>query len=72
MGANLREGAHMICFPEAAATGYALKEPEKYCSARDTLHIVDRLIQMSRDMKVVLIVGLIENSGGGKALISRN
>lgn len=58
-----REGAHMICFPETAATGYALKEPETYCSVRDTVHIMDRLIQMGRDMKIVLMVGLIENSG---------
>jgi predicted amidohydrolase len=66
-----REGAHMICFPETAATGYALKEPEKYCSAQDTVHMVDRLIQMGRDMKMVLMVGLVENSGGKKPYIAQ-
>jgi N-carbamoylputrescine amidase len=66
-----REGAHMICFPETAATGYALKEPEKYCSAQDTARIMDRLIQMGRDMKMVLIVGLIENSGGNPPYIAQ-
>ena len=66
-----REGAHMICFPETAATGYALKEPEKYCSAQDTRLIVDRLIQMGRDMKMVLVVGLIENSGGTPPYIAQ-
>jgi predicted amidohydrolase len=66
-----REGAHMICFPEAAVTGYALKEPEKYCSVQDTRLIMDRLIQMGRDVKMVLIVGLVENSGEGKPYIAQ-
>ena len=66
-----REGAQMICFPEAAATGYALKEPEKYCTAQDTVRIMDDLIQMGRDMKIVLIVGFVENSGGKKPYISQ-
>ena len=66
-----REGAQMICFPEAAATGYALKEPEKYCTAQDTVRIMDDLIQMGRDMKMVLIVGFVENSDGKKPYISQ-
>jgi len=66
-----REGTHMICFPESAATGYALKEPEKYCSAQDTAHIMDGLIQMGRDMKMVLVVGFIENSGSKKPYIAQ-
>ncbi len=50
VGTAAREGAHMICFPESAATGYALKEPEKHCTVQDTARIMDRLIQMGRDM----------------------
>ena len=66
-----REGAHMICFPESAATGYAMKEPEKHCTAQDTVQIMDRLIQMGQDMKMVLVVGFIENSGGKKPYIAQ-
>lgn len=66
-----REGAHMVCFPESAATGYALKEPEVYCTVQDTAQIMDRLIQMGQDMKMVLVAGLIENSGGKKPYIAQ-
>ncbi len=66
-----REGAHMICFPESAATGYALKEPETYCTVQDTAQIMDRLIQMGQDLKMVLVTGLIENSGGKKPYIAQ-
>ena len=66
-----KEGAHMICFPETAATGYAMKKPEKYCSAGDTVYMMDRLIQLGRDMNMVLMVGLVENSGGEKPYIGQ-
>lgn len=64
-------GAHMVCFPEFAATGYALENPEKVCSANDTKEIIDRLIQMGRDMGLVLIVGLIEHTGEKKPYIAQ-
>ncbi len=64
------EGAQLVCFPELAATGYALKDPGKYCSARKTVHITDHLIHMGRDLKTVLMVGLIENAGGPKPYIT--
>ena len=66
-----QEDAHMICFPEAAATGYALKSPEEYCTVRDTAHIRDRLVQMGQDMKMVLVVGFVENTGNGRPFISQ-
>jgi N-carbamoylputrescine amidase len=59
-----REGAQLVCFPESAATGYALKDPGNYCSARDTAHILDRLIRLGRDLKIVLLTGMIENTNG--------
>ena len=65
------EGAHMVCFPESAATGYALKDPAQYCSVENTAKIVDRLIQMGRDMKMVLIVGSIENAGGKRPYLAQ-
>jgi len=66
-----REGAQMVCFPEAAATGYALIDPGKYCTVEETAKIKDRLIQMGRDMKMVLIVGLIENTGRQKPYMAQ-
>ncbi|MBW2708851.1 MAG: hypothetical protein JRD04_06155 [Deltaproteobacteria bacterium] len=70
-GRAAREGAHMSCFPESAATGYALEEPETYCTIEDTARIMDRLIQMGRDMKMVLVVGFIENAGSKKPYIAQ-
>jgi len=64
-------GAHMVCFPEFAATGYALEKPEKVCSAKDTNKIIDCLNQMGRDMGLVLIVGLIEHTGEKKPYIAQ-
>ena len=66
-----REGAHMVCFPESAATGYAITDPDQYCTAGDTAKILDRLIQMGRDTKMVLIVGSIENAGGKRPYLSQ-
>jgi predicted amidohydrolase len=66
-----REGAHMVCFPESAATGYAITDPDRYCSVEDTAKILDRLIQMGRDMKMVLIVGSIENAEGKRPYLSQ-
>ena len=67
----VREGAHVVCFPESVATGYALKDPGKYCSVRDTAHVKDRLIQMGRDLKTVLIAGFIENRGNQKPYMAQ-
>jgi predicted amidohydrolase len=61
----------MVCFPESAATGYAITDPDQYCSVEDTAKIMDRLIQMGRDMKMVLIVGSIENAGGKRPYLSQ-
>ena len=67
----VRGGADIACFPEFAATGYALEDPEKYCSAKDTKMIMDRLAQMGRDMGLVLIVGLIEHADEKKPYIAQ-
>ena len=66
-----RESAHVVCFPESAATGYALENPETYCSVQDTARIKDRLVEMGRDMKMVLVVGFIENTGNGRPFITQ-
>lgn len=66
-----RKGAQMVCFPESAATGYALKDPAEYCTTLETTRITDRLIQMGRDMKMVLVAGLIENTNGHKPYITQ-
>jgi len=44
---------------------------ETYCTVQDTARIMDRLIQMGQDMKMVLAVGFIENSGGKKPYIAQ-
>ncbi len=69
--AAAQEGARMVCFPEFAATGYALENPGKYCSAGDTDKILDRLIRLGRDMGIVLMVGVIEHGGQEKPFVSQ-
>ncbi len=64
-------GAQMVCFPEFAATGYALENPQKVCGVKDTKEIIDGLIQMGRDMGLVLLAGLIEHTGDEKPYIAQ-
>ncbi len=66
-----REGAHLVCFPESAATGYALENPQNYCSVQETAHIKDRLVQLGREARMVLVAGFIENTGNGRPFMAQ-
>ncbi len=65
------KGARMICFPECAATGYALKDPSQYSTPQETIHITNRLVQMGGDLRMVLMAGLIENTKGKRPYITQ-
>jgi len=60
------KGANIVCFPELSVTGYIRESPGDIYKTGDTERIVDRLVRMAREMRLVLIAGLIEivNDGG--------
>lgn len=60
------EGANIVCFPELSVTGYIQESPEGIYKTEDAERIVDRLVRMAREMRLVVIAGLIEivNDGG--------
>ncbi len=64
-------GADVICFPELSVTGY-IQESPGHIYRRDKLEeIVDRLVFIARDRKIVLIGGLIEVVNQGKPYIAQ-
>ncbi len=65
------KGANIVCFPELSVTGYIQESPGGIYEAEDSERIVDRLVRMAREMRLVLIAGLIEISNEGVPYITQ-
>jgi N-carbamoylputrescine amidase len=59
-------GANIVCFPELSVTGYIQQSPGDIYSAEGTERIVGRLGRIAREMRLVMMAGLVEivNHGG--------
>ena len=64
-------GADFVCFPELSVTGYIQKSPADIYETENMEKIVDRLVRIARDRKIVLLAGLIEVVNGGKPYIAQ-
>jgi len=64
-------GADFVCFPELSVTGYIQESPRHVYGREDTEKIVDRLVCIARDRKVVLMAGLIEVLSEGNPYIAQ-
>jgi len=60
------KGANIVCFPELSVTGYIQESPGDIYKVEDSERVVDRLVRMAREMRLVMIAGLVEiaNEGG--------
>ena len=63
--------ADIVCFPELSVTGYIQESPEGIYKVEDSERIVDRLVRMAREMRLVLISGFIEISNEGGPYITQ-
>jgi N-carbamoylputrescine amidase len=63
-------GADVVCFPEASVNGYMLNPNTDRYTARDAETSIDSLVNLSQDMGVILLAGLIEPSSGPKPYIT--
>lgn len=69
--AGMRQGVDIMCFPEMSITGYA--NPFRYPEA--VLHLggseVARFVNMTKDMHITAIAGIIEGNPYGKPFITQ-
>ena len=65
------KGASIVCFPELSVTGYIQESPGGVYKAEDAERIVDQLVRMAREMRLVIIAGLIEIAKEGGPYITQ-
>jgi len=64
-------GVNIVCFPELSVTGYIQESPGGIYKTEDAERIVDRLVRMAREMRVVLLAGFIEIVSEGGPYITQ-
>jgi len=64
-------GADVVCFPELSVTGYIQESPGLVYQREDMEKIVDRLVRIAMDKRIVLMAGLIEVVGDDNPYISQ-
>jgi len=57
-----KEGADVVCFPELSVTGYTLKNAGNIYEQLDSDAVIDRLLVIAKDARLLLLAGLIEHS----------
>ena len=64
-------GADVVCFPELSVTGYIQQFPEHVYCREEMEKIVERLVWMARDAKIVLMAGVIDVADEGNPYITQ-
>ena len=62
--------AGAILFPELSISGYTLKEPEKIYDPVRSRGILEKIIRMARDAKLIIMAGMVEILQEGRPYIS--
>lgn len=65
------EGAEIVCFPELSVTGYVLEHPEKVYIGADPAWTLERLLQVAKEARLVVIAGMIELCPGMRPWITQ-
>jgi predicted amidohydrolase len=66
-----KAGADTVCFPELSLTGYSLQDPNRVYKELGQDAVIERVLHMARDEKVIIIAGLVERSLKDKPYISQ-
>ena len=64
------QGADLICFPELNVTGYSAHPDIKDSAQRIPGSTSERLQHMAKEDQIVLLAGMVEENGNGKAFAS--
>jgi len=54
------KAAHAVLFPELSISGYTLKEPQKIYDLARSGRIVEKIVHMARDEKLIIMAGTVE------------
>jgi N-carbamoylputrescine amidase len=65
------KSAGAVLFPELSLSGYTLKNPDKICDPFQSEKIVEAVVRMAKDAKVILMAGMVEPLRGGKPYITQ-
>ena len=65
------KGANIVCFPELSVTGYIQESPGGIYKTGDAERIVGRLIRIAREMRLVMMAGLVEIVSEGGPYITQ-
>jgi len=63
--------AHAVLFPELSISGYVLKNPEKIYDLSGSRSIVERVVRMAHDAKVLIMAGMVEILQEGRPYITQ-
>jgi predicted amidohydrolase len=55
-----KKGAHAILFPELSISGYTLKEPESIYDPAQSRRILEKIVRMAHDAKLIIMAGMVE------------
>ena len=64
-------GAKVVCFPELSLTGYSLRDPNDLYQEVGQEGVIEKVLHMARDRKILILAGLVERSLEGKPHISQ-
>src|SRR4030042_813941 len=51
--------AHAVLFPELSISGYVLKNPEKIYDLARSGRIVEKIVRMAHDAKLIIMAGMV-------------
>ena len=62
--------AGAVLFPELSVSGYALKEPQKIYDLARSRRILEKIVRMAHDARLIIMVGMVEILQEGRPYIS--
>ena len=63
--------AHAVLFPELSISGYVLKNPEKIYDLARSGRIVEKIVRMAHDAKLIIMAGMVEILQEGRPYITQ-
>jgi len=66
-----RKSADAVLLPELCISGYTLKEPEKLYDPARSQEIIDEIVRMAHDAKLIVIAGMVEILKEGRPHITQ-
>ncbi len=65
-----KQAAGVVLFPELSISGYTLKEPEKIYDLARSRKILEKIVRMAHDAKLIIMAGMVEIQKEGRPYIT--